>query len=59
MPKCLLQINGKELICYSIELFDPLFIDKLIISPGAYENQIKDWLGSLRLPYKNEFRNPR
>ena len=55
MPKPLFKIANKELISYSIELFNPNFVDKLIFAVDHKSEAIVNWAESVNLPYNIEF----
>ena len=45
-PKCLLKINGKEIIHHQIEILNKLGIKDIIVVTGYLEDMIKNLLGS-------------
>ena len=57
IAKCLLRVDGKELIKYSIELLDPAIIDRLIFAVDKHEMQVRRWVESVSLPYAFGFSN--
>lgn len=51
VPKSLFKVNGKELIRYSIDLFNPKNVKTIVFAINHKGDQIKQWLTTQELPY--------